>query len=67
MSRRAWFYVGSVVVIVGLPLLRWELELRQRHAHPIALCPKIEYRVLPSKNRRTIRIDTVTIIPEGCR
>ena len=34
---------------------------------PVAVCPKVEYRVLPSKDRRTIRIDTVTTIPPECR
>lgn len=68
MIRRCVITTAYALSGLGLALLLLTgLDAAYPPAEATASCPKVEVRVLPSKSRRTIRIDTITAIPEECR
>lgn len=66
--RRCIIGTAYLLAALGLfVLIAQGLDAAYPPAEAVAVCPKVEYRVKPSKSRRTIRIDTVTAIPPECR
>lgn len=68
MIRRAIITTAYALSALGLALLALDsLDAAYPPAEAVAVCPKVEVRVLPSKNRQRVRVDTVTHIPAECR
>jgi hypothetical protein len=57
--------IGRSIVVLLAVLVALDVAFPPPSDNPVALCPKVEYRV---KVRRGVEVrDTVTRIPEDCR